>query len=397
MNKENLKKAYYSTDIDPTLGRLHELNEIADKYKTDGAQRLLCALLMKHMDTDDIERETVFISEAREKMEKELARLKKFQKPFNQEFATDHNEYYNTAYLLLKKIRSHVHAFAKVMKKGCPSHPTRKTCEKYGIKPKSVYDSSVFGNGVCQLNLFGLKDYFGPEAEGLQNEMEKFFVAMKESFGVCEEIIIEERDVRRDPARSKYLLEKYKLKAYNKLKNQIMLFTNETIEFLKKECPAYLARATYGSDEAFAQEEFHKHNTADMDHFCLIELLTAGDGLSIKEKVIWGNNPEFVKDVRYVIAHFDELLPNNFIHKEMGEYEYMFAKWALPANIKGAVDYFCENYRGQHKITKYGGANKHSKNYDKNSDKVKAFLAAINRLLDEKSDTNIHNLKEEAS
>ena len=397
MNKEKLKKAYYYTDIDPTLGRLRELNEIAGKYKTEGANRLLCVLRMKHMDADDIERETVSISEAREKMETELVRLNKFRESFNQDFATDHNEYYNTAYLLLKKIRSHVHSFAKVMKKGCPSHPTRKTCEKYGIKPKSVYDSSVYGNGVCQLNLFGLKELFGPEAEGLQNEMEKFFVAMKECFGICEEIILEEQRLRRDPMSCKFLLEKYRKKAYNKLKNQIMLFTNETIEFLKEECPAYLARATYGSEEAFAQEEFHKHNTADMDHFCLIEILTADDGLSIKERALWGNNPESVKAARCVIAHFDELLPSDFIHKEMGEYEYMFAKWALPANIKGAVDYFCEKYKGQHKITKYGGANKHSKNYDKNSDKVKAFLAAINRLLDEKSYTNIHQLKEEAS
>ena len=44
---------------------------------------------------------------------------------------------------------------------------------------------------------------------------------------------------------------------------------------LKEITPAYQRLKNYATDEAFAQEEFHKHNVADMDHFCLIELAIA--------------------------------------------------------------------------------------------------------------------------
>ena len=91
--KEKCLQAYYHTDIEPTLDRLNQIKDIVSNFEKDGANRLTCALEMKHKDLDEIEKLSEFIAQAREKMEKELERLKKFEPTFNNQFATDHNNY----------------------------------------------------------------------------------------------------------------------------------------------------------------------------------------------------------------------------------------------------------------------------------------------------------------
>lgn len=89
-------KAYYKTDIEPTLDRLLQVKDIVSNFELEGADRLLSALKMKHMDLVEIERLAEYISQAREKMDKELVRLHKYEEVFNSDFATDHNFYYNS-------------------------------------------------------------------------------------------------------------------------------------------------------------------------------------------------------------------------------------------------------------------------------------------------------------
>lgn len=59
--KEKCRKAYYHTDIEPTLDRLNQIKEIVSNFEKDGANRLTCALEMKHKDLDEIEQLSVFI------------------------------------------------------------------------------------------------------------------------------------------------------------------------------------------------------------------------------------------------------------------------------------------------------------------------------------------------
>ena len=44
----NCKKAYYYTDIEPTLDRLNQVKEIVADFEAQGADRLMSALLMAH-------------------------------------------------------------------------------------------------------------------------------------------------------------------------------------------------------------------------------------------------------------------------------------------------------------------------------------------------------------
>lgn len=393
---EQIKKkcltAYYKTDIEPTLDRLNQVKDIVINFETEGANRLMCALSMKHMDLEEIERLTEYISQARDKMNKELARLHKYENDFNLDFATDHNDYYNSVSKILRHMRSHISPLKTIFKKFCPrNHPTVTQCANFDIKQKSIFEESILGKGVYKGSLFDISTY--PSAvQGLFNELNLFFKAEEECMNICTNILEEEKEIRKDPVKSKYLLDIYRRKAYKRMKSLIMLIPEDMVEVLKGINPAYMSYQKYASDEGFAQGEYHKHLSADMDQFCVIEHLTSPGNITLEEKALWGNNPKTIKKIKYVISHFDELLPSDFRQKHMGLYLYIFCQWALHNNVKRALEYFTAHYKGKYKVVKYTGVNKHNVDYNKNSEIVKKFLSNIKVLF---ADSNDEDLMEE--
>ena len=383
--KEEIRQAYYYTDIEPTLENLHEIIRICEIFIKEGGDRLMCAMDMRKWDLDEIERLAVYIVQSRQKMETELNRLRKYQYDFNDMFATDHNDYYNSVAIMLKHIRSHTSPLKILLKKTCNhKHPNQKACQRHHIKPKSVRKESVLASDIYQKPIFSIDDPTTPsQVSGLFRELKKFFADEKECMEICVKVLNEEAEIRKDPVKSKYVLDKYRRKAFEKLRGQIMLISDDTISTLKEITPAYQRFKSFATDEAFAQEEFHKHNITDMDHFCLIELAVAkqNNKLDNDELANWGDNPAWVKRIKYVIKHFDELLPSNFSHKMMGEFQYYFCKWALPGNISNATKYFNKHYNGKWKVSQYAAVNSHGKKYDQHSVEVMAFNTAIVTLL----------------
>ena len=383
--KEEIRQAYYYTDIEPTLENLHEIIRICEIFIKEGGDRLMCAMDMRKWDLDEIERLAVYIVQSRQKMETELNRLRKYQYDFNDMFATDHNDYYNSVAIMLNHIRSHTSPLNNLLKKTCShKHPNNKTCKHYHIKPKSVRKESVLASDTYQKPIFSIDDPTTPvQVTGLFRELNKFFADEKECMEICVKVLNEEAEIRSDPVKSKYVLDKYRRKAFEKLRGQIMLISDDTISTLKEITPAYQRFKSFATDEAFAQEEFHKHNITDMDHFCLIELAVAKhkSKLDNDELANWGDNPAWVKRIKYVIKHFDELLPDNFSHKMMGKFQYYFCKWALPGNISNATKYFIKHYNGKWKVSKYAAVNSHGKEYDQHSAEVINFHSAIETML----------------
>lgn len=383
--KEEIRQAYYYTDIEPTLENLKEIIRICEIFIKEGGDRLMCAMDMRKWDLDEIERLAVYIVQSRQKMETELFRLRKYQYDFNDMFATDHNDYYNSVEIMLRRIRSHTSPLKNLLKMTCSRrHPNQKECQRYNIQPKSVSKESVLVSDTYQMSIFSIDDPAIPvQVSSLFRELIKFFTDEKECMEICVKVLNEEAEIRKDPVKSKYVLDKYRRKAFEKLRGQIMLISDDMIDALKDITPAYQRFKDYATDEAFAQEEFHKHNITDMDHFCLIELAVAkhNNKLDNDELAYWGDNPAWVQRIKYVIKHYDELLPKNFKHKMMGRFQYYFCKWALPGNISNATKYFIKHYNGKWKVSKYAAVNSHSKDYDQHSAEVIDFHTAIDTLL----------------
>ena len=311
--------------------------------------------------------------------------MKQFEKTFNQEFATDHNGYYNAVAELLRKMRSHMSVLKMVLNKTCPrNHPNKNICRKYNIASKSIYDESMLAITDYQEDAFGLSSY-PDEVNGLHTELLKLFNAEKECFAICHSIIMEEEAIKKDPKRAKYLLDKYRMKTYQHFKNIVMLITDEYIEELKTITPAYISYQKSSSEENFAANDFHEHNNADMEHFCLIELSEKDKDFTNEDYALFGKAPETIRKVKKAIAFFDDCLPDDFTKKKLGEYQYMFCIWAMPNNIKGMNNYLIKHYSGKYKLTKYGGVSKHSSKYNKNAPEVTAFYSRIDAHLNPQS------------
>lgn len=374
---EIIKEKYYYKDFDPTLENLKKVMDIIENYEKYGAQQLMYALQMNHINIEEIDRLSQYIVEARQRLEQELKRVKKYEKTHNQEFATDHNGYYNAVADMLSKIRSHMSALKTILHKTCPrNHPNKNIRKKYNIPSKSIFDKSMLAITEYQEDAFGLPSY-PDEVNGLHTELLKFFEAQNECFTICDNIIKEEEAIRKDPLRAKYILDIYRRKAYPKLKSTVMLISEEVIEALKTITPSYLSYQQASSEEVFAANEFHEHNVIDMDHFCLIELLEKDKEFTNEEYALFGKAPERIRNIKAAIMNFDNCLPDDFNKKELGEYQYMFCKWAMPGNISAMNDYLMKHYCGKYQLTKYKGVNKHGKKYNKDSEKVIKFQSRI--------------------
>ena len=388
MNKQEIKNSYYYTDIEPQLEVLQQIIKICDDFEKDGGDKLAYALEMRRWNLEQISHLSDYIMQARHKMEEELKRLKRLGDTFNHEFATDHNGCVESAAELLRRIRSHTSPLKNILKRFCtPKHPNRKQCQRYNIKSKSVMDESALARNDYQRTLF--QEYYPQEVKELLNELNLFFAAEKQCMKICTAILKEEAEIRKSPERSKCILDMYRKKAYEKLKNQIMLITDDAIEMLIELSPAYQKYSKFANDEGFAQEEFHRHNTADMDHFCLIEFKQAerNYNMDAESLAMWGRQPDTEQKVKMVIERFDTLLPDDFTSKHMGEYMYYFCRWAHPDNIKQGVAYFTKRYKGQYRVVKYNSVNAHKDTYDPNAREVKNFINNINKMLN--SDQNL--------
>lgn len=389
MDIEEIKFSYYSKYICPTMDNLKLIIKIFENFGEHGAQQLMYALHMNHIDREEVENLSQYIVDVREKMEKELIRVKKYKDTYNHEYATDYNGYYNAVANMLGKMRSHIAPLKKVLKMTCPRrHPNRLICLRHNIESKSIVNESMLGLTYYQEDVFDINNY-PDEVKGLYTELKKFFKAEYECFKICNEILNEEKRIKDDPDFALHILNKNRIKIYKKIKNMTMLVTGDTLDMLKCVNPLYLQRQKYETDRSFAPSEFHKHNTAEMDHFCTIEFLEKDSEFSNEEYVLFGKAPDKIRNVKKVIANFDDLLPEGFSTRQMGEYQYMFCQWAVGNNnIKGSNAYLTKHYNGKYKLRGYGAVNKHARNYDKNSSKTAEFISRINLMLNTEPQNN---------
>ena len=388
MTKEEIKSKYYYNNIEPTKQRLNDILGICITFQEEGQDRLIYAFGINLMSAGDVERLTNFISEACCKMEQELRRAQRLSDKMVHayEFATDCNDYFNVVAEVLKNIRSHMSPLKKLLERTSPNnHPNKNECKQFGIESKSVVNESVLNGNVCyQKDLFGL-DSFPPEVRGLYNELLKFFKMEEECMQLCLANIELESQIRKDPKITNAIWKKYFQKALEKLSSAIMLISDDTLEMLKSICPAYESYINCPSEELFSQDNYHKRNTYEADHLCLILRYTSYKKYTDEELALWGDDSATIDKARIVVANFDSLLPEDFTQKDMGRFQFMFCNLFQPNNIKKANMYFRNHYNGEYKKTKEAAVNKHRRSYDGNSTEVKEFKSRIASLLDAKS------------
>lgn len=132
---------------------------------------------------------------------------------------------------------------------------------------------------------------------------------------------------------------------------------------------------------------FHNYSKTEVKHLVIKQILDEEEGsdLTKTEKLLFGNDEAKVHKYRYIIRHFDELIPENYRRKNLpAKYIQMFFQFVgIPYKLESdAVDYFNEIYlsSSDHKFTtvSYQAVNSYKKEVLEDKDKAyKAFTNSI--------------------
>lgn len=350
--------------------------------------RFLYAVQYKNYDESQMERMGSEIALYRTKLEKEYDRLQSFAKTFNESFVTDDNKCYDVALKMLNKIKSGVSETKRIYMKFCPRGRQDKFRSIYGNKKVSAFKYSKLSSEEVQLEAFGLEE-FPVVIQGLYREMEKFFALLVRCVQLCKQVIKDERTIRKDGNYCQYLYERFKEKFLKKIAHVLQLIPRNSEYLTAKNNPAIAARQNFGSPEAFAQHAFHNYSTGVMEPYMLKETFDEermGD-MSKIEILLFRGNLELTRNVRFLIARFDDLMPADWKRKKLSGYHVqMFMRWCgiQTGQEKYFVEYFMQEYK-RVKEHKYGtisnaAVSGHKEEVLKNDEDYQEFAQKVQNL-----------------
>lgn len=336
---------YYSSTIDNPEEGLDTILEAATKFNAD---RFLYALKYKSWDEKQLVRLGDEVAFYRQKLEAEYNHLVEFAKVFNKEFATMNNQCYNSALIMLRKLRSGISETKKLFNKFCPRARRENIYHAIGNHPVSAFDYAYISADSYQLPLFKFEGY--PDCVSrLHNEMAEFFLVLKRCMQLCKQVLEEERVIKSDNKFCKLLYDEFKDKVMSEIVDIIMMIPRDSEYLSEKNCPAIASRNRYDNDEAWAPVGFHNYPKTEVKKLVIKQVLDEEESndLTTLEKLLFGNNEQKVHKYRYIITHFDELIPESYHRKNLPAkfIQAFFQFIGIPYKLESsAVDYFNGQY-----------------------------------------------------
>ena len=355
-----------------------------ETYSQSLDHKVFYILAQRNADKRYVNRKRSQMMHINSELEQGLLNLETFKDDFNNEWATDYNDFFTTSAMLLNEMRKYMNIWMDILYIFRPKNlPTKHDIEVYDIKPRDAREISPLADGEYMPYLFD-KTTLIQEVQNLFDDIHRCYDLYIKCFNICQEILKEEEEIKKSPQRAGLLYGKYMSEAYKRFKNNFRFFTKEFIIHLRNTCQAYKDYMAANTEEEFVCNGFHKYDKKDADNFGNILLYDNSHNKSETEKSLFGEKQK-EEEMRYIIQHFDDLLPLNMIQTEFAFYQYALAKWA-DVPVKGFVDFFNQEYTGKWKASKKSNVNKQNKKYNRKSDNVKDFEFAIKNLLNSKKE-----------
>ena len=373
----------YSTAVDKDYDTLNMLIEEAGNFEKEN---VLHAVSTKLYTVEYVKALTFHIRENQYKLEKEVLALEVFSKDFPYTYATKNNKCFDTVTILLNRMRQNISGTKKLYKRFCLTNRKHEPVKDgKRVKPSAFAHSQL--NHKLQIHqLFGMEVYDDCVSE-LCDAMEDFFSCLHRGLLASYDAIKQENMVRNDDVMLKYIYDADRDKATQNLPKDLFKYISNDIlnedELAKR-------KANAKSLQEFIRANYH---TVDEESFKIHAIVTAisegrQDGLTGIETLLWGDNPEFVKKVRFLIAHFDELNPGGYLDnntkkkKLKAKYVAMFMKWcritATGNEKKFIEEYFNVEYHGNYKCVGSSSVNSAKNNFS--DEEYKDFQASLNRI-----------------
>lgn len=357
---------YFTVKLNNPVEGIDKVLEAASRFDKD---IFLYALQYKNWDEGRIESMVNDISTARTRMENEYDRLVNFAKVFNKEFATMDNKCFDSALKVLNKLRSGIKETKEIFLQFCPRAHKESIYHRIGNKPVSAFEYSYISATTYDLSLFEFEG-FPPCISNLYNEMTKFFLLLVRCIQLCKQVLADEKKIKLDCKYCKFLFEQLKSKILLEIADIVMMIPRDSDYLSEAKNSAIASRNLYDNDEAWAAASFHVYSRTEVKHLVIKQVLESEKNSDItrKERSLFGDDENKVHKYRYIIQHFDELIPDSHNNKKLpAKYIQMFFQYVgIPSGFESeAVEYFNKTYLSapdhKHMTVSYQAVNSYKK------------------------------------
>ena len=323
---------------------------IIDTAKSFDENRYLQGIYECRFKKEKVMAFTEIVKECHAKLRREYLALADFAVKFNKMYATDNNKCFETAERLFNRIRSSISGTKRIYKRFCKVSRKKWMENARCAVEKSIFKRSVLAKALYTEDMFGMVSY-DECVNKLYDELEGFFKDLVVGLALCHMIIQEEDAIRSTPERCMELYRQCCDEAEQSAKLLVKTMKENRVEHLSSD--DFLERRKNArSLQEFVCENFHEMNLSEFQIHVVSELLHKGqaNGLTDTETALWPKGNEHIKDIRLVIAHFDELKSEGQKGKLDGKAVAMFMKWCGVAEGKEKLfveDYFNKEYKGK--------------------------------------------------
>ena len=385
----------YSTIVDKSDESLLMIIETAKNFDEN---KYLQGIYECRFKKEKIMSFTEVVKECHAKLRREYLALADFAVKFNKMYATDNNKCFETAEHLFNRIRSSISGTKRIYKKFCKV--SRKKWVENADRPveKSIFKRSALAKALYTEDMFGMVSY-DECVNILYEELEGFFKDLVVGLALCHMIIQEEAAIRSAPERCMELYRQCCDEAEQSARLLVKTMKENRVERVSQD-EFQERRKKARSLQEFVCENFHEMNLSEFQIHVVSELLHKGqaNGLTEIETALWPSGNERIKDIRLIIAHFDELESEGQKGKLDGKAVTTFMKWCGVGEGKEKLfveDYFNKEYKGELATLKANSVNtaKNKMMLGKVKFDADAFEQSIEDLIQKYSSGNIFVLK----
>lgn len=282
---------------------------------------------------------------------------------YNDKFATDNNECFETVLKFCKLLRTTLRGVMTIFLEFC-KNKKHKVIYRNGKSVRlSVHTHSDLGARYTQLLIpFSEEEAIPQSLRNLANLLMEFFVEIMDVMGICKEVMDEEMKIRQDYPRLRKIYDGT-IQAFDQSAWK-MLYCPDTIEQIKDPMTKEMLQTETDKWNEILSRYFHKKTVNElMIHHAMFIAFNNKYGFvpTEMETKLWDGNHDKIKKVRQMVTSIDELKPVGQKDKQTGNYKFSgkwMAKllyWALRGNGDKNlfVKYFNETYKGIYQTLDY--------------------------------------------
>ena len=335
----------YNKHLDKTEEELRELKLV---YEQNDIDRFIDGLEAGKICTED---EIISLTKTVQNNDGlvllEYSRLKRIKdEGFIEHFATNYNKRYSTSHMLMNKMRSSFSRGLSFLEDFCE----KKRRKGHSKKNRSVVKSSKMGQGEYRPSLWGLEHYI-ESVKVLYKEVVAYMDDLTKGINLCLEMIDGVKYVRSHPDEADRIYNKCHQDTVINHRATIKRFVNlnadlendilkkmEEWEEQKREMKELKARLYHTMDEN------------EWNDLCICEEVMAArqNGVTNKERALWGDNTRQIMRAKVAYEHIDELEPKGQKGRIGGEFLYRLYVWSHILPNRG-LDNWHEYFLGKYK------------------------------------------------